>query len=326
MNKASIIYVAGHTGLIGSAIVRCLTHAGYQRIVTKRRSELDLLDWDSVSEFFDQVRPEYVVFAAGRVGGIIENQSFPADFMDENLSTQFHVLKAARRIGIKKLIFLGSSCMYPRECSQPMAEEALLSGRPEPTSLPYAVSKLVGLHLCLSYNKQDGQTKFLPLIPNSAFGPHDNFDPESGHVLAALIAKFHHAKVAGEQSVRLWGSGTPRREFIHADDIAGACLHVLEIENHEIELPMNVGVGTDISIKELATLISEIVGYRGALEWERSKPDGCPRKLLDSTRIRSSGWKPTVDLAEGLVSTYQWYVKNLDSTKVSRHPQTCQSV
>lgn len=326
MNNESIIYVAGHAGLIGSAVVRRLQRAGYQRIVTRSRRELDLQDWNRVSEFFDEVRPAYVVFAAGRVGGIVENQSFPADFMDENLSTQFHVLKAARRVGLKKLIFFGSSCMYPRECAQPMPEEALLSGWPEPTSLPYAVSKLTGVHLCLSYNKQDGQAKFLPLIPNSVFGPYDNFDPESGHVLAALIAKFHHAKVSGEESVSLWGSGTPRREFIHADDIAEACLHVLEIENHEVALPINVGVGTDISIKELATLISEIVGYRGALEWDRSKPDGCPRKLLDSTRIRSSGWKPTVDLAEGLASTYQWYLNNLDSTKVGRHPLTCHSI
>ncbi len=325
MNHQSIIYVAGHAGLIGSAVVRRLQQAGYQRIVTRSRADLELQDWSKVSEFFEAVRPDYVVFAAGRVGGIIENQSFPADFMDENLSTQFHVLKAARRVGLKKLIFFGSSCMYPRECSQPMEEEALLSGWPEPTSLPYAMSKLTGVYLCLSYNKQDGQTKFLPLIPNSVFGPYDNFDPESGHVLAALIAKFHRAKIADEQSVCLWGSGTPRREFIHADDIAEACLHMLEIENHDVELPMNVGVGTDVSIRELATLISEIVGYRGALEWDSSKPDGCPRKLLDSTRIRSSGWKPTVDLAEGLASTYQWYLENLDSTKGSYHPLTCQS-
>lgn len=326
MNKQSIIYVAGHTGLIGSAVVRRLNHAGYDRIVTRRRSELDLQDWGSVSEFFDQVRPDYVVFAAGRVGGIVENQSFPADFMDENLTTQLHVLKAARRIGLKKLIFFGSSCMYPRECSQPMAEEALLSGHPEPTSLPYAMSKLTGMHLCLAYNKQDGQTKFLPLIPNSVFGPNDNFDPDSGHVLAALIAKFHQAKVAGEKSVILWGSGTPRREFIHADDIAGACLHVLEMEVNEIELPINVGIGSDISIKELATLISGIVGYKGALEWDRSKPDGCPRKFLDSTRIRSLGWKPTVDLAEGLSCTYEWYLKNLDSFPFDNDRLTCQSV
>ncbi len=326
MNHQSIIYVAGHAGLIGSAVVRRFQQAGYQRIVTRSRADLDLQDGNAVTEFFETVRPEYVVFAAGRVGGIIENQSFPADFMDENLSTQFHVLNAARRVGLKKLIFFGSSCMYPRECSQPMAEEALLSGWPEPTSLPYAMSKLTGVHLCLSYNKQDGQAKFLPLIPNSVFGPYDNFDPESGHVLAALIAKFHRAKVAGQQSVSLWGSGTPRREFIHADDIAGACLHMLETEHHEVELPINVGVGTDISIRELATLISEIVGYKGALEWDSRKPDGCPRKLLDSRRIRSLGWKPAVDLAEGLASTYQWYLKSLDSTQDSHYPLTYHSV
>lgn len=326
MNHQSTIYVAGHGGLIGSAVVRRLQHEGYERIVTRSRRELDLQDWSKVSEFFDDVHPDYVVFAAGRVGGIIENQSFPADFMDENLSTQFHVLKAARRVGLQKLIFFGSSCMYPRECPQPMVEEALLSGWPEPTSLPYAISKLTGVHLCLSYNKQDGQARFLPLIPNSVFGPYDNFNPDSGHVLAALIAKFHRAKVAGEKSVCLWGSGTPRREFIHADDIAGACLHVLEMENHAIELPLNVGVGTDISIKELATLISEIVGYSGALEWDSSKPDGCPRKLLDSARIRSSGWKATVDFAEGLASTYQWYLQSLDSTKVGRHSLTSHTV
>ncbi len=326
MNHQSIIYVAGHGGLIGSAVVRRFQLEGYQRIVTRTRCELDLQDGTSVSEFFDDVRPDYVVFAAGRVGGIIENQSFPADFMDENISTQFHVLKSARRIGVKKLIFFGSSCMYPRECPQPMAEEALLSGWPEPTSLPYAVSKLTGVHLCLSYNKQDGHDRFLPLIPNSVFGPYDNFNPESGHVLAALIAKFHHAKVAGEKTVSLWGSGTPRREFIHADDVAGACVHVLGMENHNVELPLNVGVGTDISIKELATLISEIVGYSGALAWDRRKPDGCPQKLLDSSRIRSSGWKSTVDLAEGLASTYQWYLKSLDSTKADPHPLTCHTL
>ncbi len=320
MNNESTIYVAGHAGLTGSAVVRRLQRAGYQGIVTRIRRELDLQDWNKVFEFFNEIRPDYVVFAAGRVGGIVENQSFPADFMEENLSTQFHVLKAARQVGLKKLIFFGSSCMYPRECPQPMAETALLSGWPEPTSLPYAVSKLTGVHLCLSYNKQDGSAKFLPLIPNSVYGPYDNFDPQSGHVLAALIAKFHQAKVSGEEAVRLWGSGTPRREFVHADDIAEACLHVLQIENHEVELPINVGVGTDISIRELATLISEIVGYKGAHEWDSSKPDGCPRKLLDSTRIRSLGWKPTVDLAEGLASTYQWYLENLDSTKIGRSP------
>lgn len=326
MNNQSIIYVAGHAGLIGSAVVRRLHEAGYHKIATRCRSELDLQDWKSVSEFFDEACPDYVVFAAGRVGGILENQAFPADFMDENLSMQFNVLKAARRKGLKKLIFFGSSCMYPRECPQPMAEPALLSGRPEPSSLPYAISKLTGVHLCLAYNQQDDVTRFLPLIPNSAYGPNDNFDAESGHVLAALMTKLHQAKVSGAQSVMLWGSGTPRREFIHADDIADACLHFLAIDQKNIELPINVGVGSDISIKELANLIGEIVGYKGSLEWDRSKPDGCPRKLLNSTRIHALGWRPTVDLADGLASTYQWYLKSLDSTNVAKGQISHQSV
>jgi GDP-L-fucose synthase len=323
MNHQSIIYVAGHAGLIGSAVVRRLHSAGYHRIVTRRRSELDLQDEGGVSEFFNQVRPDYVVFAAGRVGGIVENQAFPADFMDENLTIQLNVLKAARRGGLQKFIFFGSSCMYPRECAQPMSEKALLSGWLEPTSLPYAMSKLTGVHLCLAYNKQDGANRFLPLIPNSVYGPYDNFDPESGHVLAALLAKFHQAKVAGAKSVMLWGSGTPRREFIHADDIAGACLHLLEMGNNEIELPINVGVGSDISIKELADLIAGIVGYKGSLEWDCSKPDGCPRKLLESARMHALGWKSTVGLADGLAATYEWYLKNLESLKFGNDRRSC---
>ena len=325
MNRQSIIYVAGHAGLIGSAVVRRLQHEGYQRIVTRSRRELELQDWKCVSGFFDDVRPDYVVFAAGRVGGIVENQSFPADFMDENFTTQLHVLKAARRTNIKKLIFFGSSCMYPRECPQPMAEKAILSGHPEPTSLPYALSKLVGVQLCLAYNQQDSRTRFFPLIPNSAYGPYDNFNPESGHVLAALIAKLHHAKVSGEKSVVLWGSGTPRREFVHVDDIADACLHILNMEDQDLDLPMNVGVGSDISIKELVNVIREIVGYTGSLEWDRQKPDGCPRKLLDSTRIRSLGWKPTVDLSEGLATTYDWYVENLETISSKHSRKICSS-
>jgi len=323
MNNQSSIYVAGHTGLIGSAVVRRLHKAGYANILTRSRSELDLQDSEGVSTFFDQFRPDYVVFAAGRVGGIIENQTFPADFMNENLATQLTVLQAARRFDVKKLIFFGSSCMYPRECSQPMAESALLSGQPEPTSLPYAISKLVGLHLCLAYNKQDGKTRFLPLIPNSAYGPCDNFDPNSGHVLAALITKFHQAKVSGEKTVKLWGSGTPRREFIHADDIAGACLHLLEMESNEMPLPINVGVGSDISIKELADLIGETIGYPGSVEWDQSKPDGCPRKFLDSGRMRNLGWKPDVSLAEGLQNTYEWYLNHLDSLPFLRDRVAC---
>jgi len=271
---------------------------------------LDLQDAGKVSQFFDDARPEYVVLAAGRVGGIVENQTFPSDFMDENIAIQLNVLRAARRAGVQKLIFFGSSCMYPRECAQSMAEEMLLTGKPELTSLPYAISKLAGTYLCLAYNKQDGETRFIPVIPNSTYGPHDNFDPQSGHVLSALMAKFHRAKAAGDEHVTLWGSGAPRREFIHADDVAAACLHLLRRDSGELECPLNIGVGADVSIKELAELIAAVVGYKGRLDWDRSKPDGAPRKLLDSGRIRALGWNPTIGLAEGLSITYRWYVEN----------------
>lgn len=305
------IYVAGHAGLIGSAVVRRLERDGYRTPITRRRSELDLQDAGQVSEFFEEVRPECVILAAGRVGGIVENQTFPADFLNENMAIQLNVLKAARKAGVRKLILFGSSCMYPRECSQPMAEDALLSGKPEPTSLPYAISKLAGTYLCLAYNKQDHETRFIPVIPNSAYGPHDNFDPKSAHVLSALIARFHQAKVSGAESVLLWGSGLPRREFIHADDIADACVHLLRKDDLAVELPINIGMGQDVSIKELAELIAGIVGYRGKLQWDPTKPDGAPRKLLDSARIRSLGWKPRVAFAEGVAATYRWYVDHV---------------
>jgi GDP-L-fucose synthase len=310
MNSDAVIYVAGHAGLIGSAVVRRLERDGYRGLITRRRGQLELQDAGQVADFFDEVHPEYVVLAAGRVGGIVENQTCPADFMDENIAIQLNVLKAARKIGVRKLILFGSSCMYPRECPQPMAEDILLSGKPEPTSLPYAISKLAGTHMCLAYNKQDRSTRFIPVIPNSAYGPHDNFDPKSGHVLSALMARFHQAKVSGAESVTLWGSGLPRREFIHADDIADACLHLLRQDHAALELPLNIGVGADVSIKELAELIAGVVGYKGRLEWDRTKPDGAPRKLLDSARIQSLGWKPRVGLSEGITSTYRWYVDN----------------
>ena len=310
------IYVAGHSGLIGSAVVRRLGYEGYRALITRRHSELDLRDAGRVAEFFDELRPEYVILAAGRVGGIIENQTFPADFMDENVAIQLNVLKAARKVGVRKLILFGSSCMYPRECPQPMAEEALLSGKPEPTSLPYAMSKLLGTYMCLAYNKQDHTTCFIPVIPNSAYGPHDNFDPKSAHVLSALLARFHQAKVTGAESVALWGSGAPRREFIHADDIAAACVQLLKEDDLAVEFPLNIGVGQDVSIKELAELIAGIVDYRGELKWDQTKPDGAPQKLLDSTRIRSLGWKPQIGLTEGLASTYRWYVDHVETTSV----------
>ena len=315
VDKNAIIFVAGQSGLIGSAMVRKLEYAGYSQFIAPPRRELNLRDALQVSNFFDEVRPEYVVLAAGRVGGIVENQEHPADFIQENLAMQLNVLNSACRCGVRKLILYGSSCMYPRDCRQPMAEEILLTGRPEATSLPYAIAKLAGTYMCLAYNKQYGEKRFLPVIPNSAYGPNDNFDPNSGHVLSALMARFHAAKEANLDSVTLWGSGLPRREFVHADDIADACLHLLEEDVSALEFPVNIGVGYDISIKDLAEELADVVGYKGRLEWDRSKPDGAPRKLLDSARLEAFGWKPKVKLSDGLLSTYKWYRNALVETK-----------
>jgi GDP-L-fucose synthase len=291
--------------------MRRLDRGGFDSTITEIRKNLDLTDAASVDRFFDRTQPEYVVLAAGKVGGIVENQSYPADFLNTNLAIQLNVLRAAHRVRAKKLILFASSCMYPRECPQPMPESALLSGYPEPTSLAYAISKLAGMQMCLAYNQQYGERRFIPVIPNSAFGPNDNFDPSSGHVLSALIRRFHQAKAAGAPAVTLWGSGNPRREFIHADDIADACLELMERDTSRLELPVNLGTGRDVSIRELAELVSEIIGYTGKVEWDRSKPDGAPRKLLDSSRLTDFGWRSSVDLSAGLRTTYQWYLDNV---------------
>jgi GDP-L-fucose synthase len=290
-------------------MVRRLGSEGYSGIITEPHSALDLLNSKEVARFFNRVRPEYVVLAAGRVGGIAENQIQPADFMTQNIGIQLNVLGAAHETGVRKLVFFGSSCMYPRDCPQPMAEDVLLTARPEPTSLPYAISKLAGTYMCLAYCKQYGNKRFLPVIPNSIYGPNDNFDPKSAHVLSALIARFHDAKLRQLNSVTLWGSGTARREFIHADDIADACLHLLKRDLGEIEFPLNIGVGYDMSIKELAETIAEITGFDGRIDWDKTKPDGAPRKLLDSSNIRASGWRPKIDFREGLLNTYKWYLE-----------------
>jgi len=312
MDKTSRIFVCGHAGLIGSAVMRRLEHDGYAPLIAPR-SVLDLQDAARVMDFFETKRPEYVVLAAGRVGGIVENQTVPADFMDENIAIQLNVLKAARRVDVKRLILFGSSCMYPRECAQPMAEDALLSAKPEPTSLPYAIAKLAGTFMCLAYNKQYGDKRFIPVIPNSAYGPNDNFNPQSGHVLSALMARFHLAKISGAERVTLWGTGSPCREFIHADDIADACLHLLQHCLDDVELPLNLGVGHDISIRDLAQKIAAVVGYTGMLDWDTGKPDGAPRKLLDSTRLRGTGWTPKTGFDEGLRDAYAWFVQNAQS-------------
>jgi GDP-L-fucose synthase len=310
MKSSDLIYVAGHEGLIGSAIVRTLQSSDYNNLLLRTHQELELTNTLLVDQFFDKYKPKYIFLAAGKVGGIVENKTYPADFIHTNLIIQLNVMNAAQKNNINKLIFFGSSCMYPRECKQPMAEDILLSGQPEPTSIAYAVAKLAGLQMCLAYNKQFNKQRFIPVIPNSAYGPHDNFDPNSGHVLSALITRFHKAKSEGTKSVTLWGSGNPRREFIHTDDIAKASLWLMENDTKNIPLPINIGVDYDVSIKELALTIADIVGYEGVIEWDLSKPDGTPRKLLDSGRIRSLGWKPEIDFKDGLKETYNWYLKH----------------
>lgn len=303
------IYIAGHTGLIGSAFVRRLQRDGFRHTLTATHAELDLCDAMAVEQFFSRERPEVVVMAAGMVGGIVANRDRPADFITANLSMQLNLMQSARRHGVKRFVFFGSSCMYPREASQPMAEEQLFSGKVEPTSIAYATAKMAGVQTCLAYNRQYGGQVYLPLIPNSVYGPNDNFDLEGSHVLSALIRRMHEAKQQGVNSLTLWGTGTPRREFIHADDLVAAVMHLLGNTTESTEYPMNIGTGIDYAIRELAELVAEVVGYRGEILWDSDKPDGAPRKLLDSRRILACGWQPEMDFTQGLRDTYQWYLE-----------------
>lgn len=312
-DAATRVFVAGHRGLIGSALVRRLKLEGCTNILTRSRSQLDLMQEGEVSAFFARYKPHIVFLAAGKVGGIVENQRIPADFIIQNLSIQINVLRAAHAAGVQKLVFFGSSCMYPRECPQPMAEDLILTGKPEETSLPYAISKLAGVHMCLALNKQYGETRYLPVIPNSTYGPNDDFDTRSSHVLAALIRKIDEARQTGARFVELWGSGTPCREFIHADDVADACWYLLQQDVSKLEFPINIGTGAEQSIRELAATIARILRYEGEIRWDASKPDGAPRKLLDNSRLRVLGWKPTVNLEDGIRRTYEWYLENKDA-------------
>lgn len=310
-NNDTPIYIAGHTGLIGSAFLRRFQSEGFTRLITKTHSELDLTSQCRVESFFSEYRPDIVFLCAGRVGGILENRDHPADFILENLSIQLHVISAAFRNGVKRLFFPGSTCMYPRQCPQPMKEQDLLTGMLEPTSLPYALSKLSGLYLCLSLNQQYGDKRFFPVIPNNAYGPNDDFNLSSCHVIPAMLRRFHDAKVSRSEVVTLWGTGTPRREFVHADDIADACLYLLRGSPNEFELPINIGAGKDHSIRELAEMVSEIVDFKGMIEFDAAKPDGAPKKLLDSSQIFSLGWRPKKSLEEGLRATYEWFLKKV---------------
>ena len=292
---------------MGSAIVRRLKSEGYEKILTATSKELDLREQAEVREFFDSERPDYVFLAAAKVGGILANNAWPADFIYQNLMIEANVIESARLSGVEKLLFLGSTCIYPKMAPQPLKEEYLLSGPLEPTNEWYAVAKIAGIKLCQAYQRQYG-CKFISAMPTNLYGPEDNFDLESSHVMPALIRKFHEAKVGGEASVTVWGSGKPLREFLHVDDCSAACLYLME--HYEGEEIVNIGVGEDLSIAELADLVKQVVGYQGQIVYDAGKPDGTPRKLVDVSRINGLGWKAGIPLAEGIRSTYQWFLEN----------------
>jgi GDP-L-fucose synthase len=308
MNPDAKIFVAGHGGLVGSAIVRRLRAGGFENLVLRDRQGLDLTRQHAVEEFFAGVRPDYVFLAAAKVGGILANSNYPADFLRDNLAIQTNVIDAAYRNGVKKLLFLGSSCIYPKHAPQPMAEDCLLTGPLEPTNEWYAIAKIAGLKMCQAYRRQYGFNA-ISAMPTNLYGPGDNFSPEGSHVLPALIRKTHEAKQSGASEVEIWGTGTPRREFLHVDDLADACLFLME--RYDDERPINVGWGSDVSIADLAALVAATEAFTGQLRFDPTKPDGTPRKLLDVSRLRSLGWTPTVALDAGIERTYEWYLKTL---------------
>jgi GDP-L-fucose synthase len=312
MKKESRIYVAGHRGLVGSAIVRRLRAAGYENLVLRTSKELDLREQQDVRAFFAEEEPEYVILAAARVGGIVANDTYPAEFIYDNLMIEANVIDASYRAGVKKLLALGSTCIYPRLAPQPLREESLLTGPLEPTNEWYAVAKIAGIKLCQSYHLQYG-ARFIAAMPTNLYGPGDNFDLETSHVLPALIRKFHEARASGASTVTLWGSGRPMREFLHVDDMADACLFLMEeYEDPEI---INIGVGEDLSIAALADIVGGVVGFRGQIRYDSSKPDGTPRKLVDTSKINGLGWKAKIDLKEGIESTYQWFLERADCVR-----------
>ncbi|MFT6581331.1 MAG: GDP-L-fucose synthase [Alphaproteobacteria bacterium] len=304
MEKTSRIFVAGHRGLVGSAISRALTAAGHTEILERSRTELDLLDRAAVDRFFESERPEFVFLAAAKVGGIHANATQSAAFLYENVTIQSNVIDSAYRHGVEKLLFLGSSCIYPKFADQPIKEEYLLTGELEPTNECYAIAKIAGLKMCAAYRKQYGFNA-ISLMPTNIYGPYDNFDLETSHVIPALIRKAHEAKVSGADSMGVWGTGSPRREFLHVDDLAAACL--FSMQNYEGEVALNVGVGEDVTIKEMVELICEVVGFTGRLDFDTSKPDGTPRKKLDVGRLDAQGWRAAIGLREGISSAYAWY-------------------
>ncbi len=302
------VYVAGHRGMVGSAIVRALTARGYDNLILRTSTELDLRDNRQVAGFFSETKPEHVYLAAAKVGGILANSTLPAEFIYDNLAIQTNVLHQAYLHGVKKLLLLGSSCIYPRDSPQPMKEEYLLTGPLEPTNEWYAVAKIAGIKMCQAYRRQYG-CDFIAAMPTNLYGPNDNFDLQTAHVLAALLRRFHEAHEQGIAPV-LWGSGTPRREFLHADDCAEACLFLMD--RYSDPMIMNVGAGEEISIADLATLVAEVIGYRGDVHWDRTKPDGMPRKLMECSRMTALGWRRRISLREGLVDAYGWYRRQVE--------------
>lgn len=312
MEKDAKIYIAGHRGLVGSALLRKLEREGYRNIIYRSSAELDLRRQERVESFLKLARPEYVVLAAAKVGGIEANQRYSADFLYDNLMIQTNVIDSAYRNGVKKLLFMGSSCIYPKYARQPIKEEYLLSGKLEPTNEAYSIAKIAGLKMCQHYNQQYG-TCFIAVMPSNLYGPGDNFDPDRSHVLPALLRKIHQAKVEKQKEVVVWGSGNPRREFLHVDDLAEALLFLIKI-GHSAQL-INIGVGKDITIRELAMMIKEIVGFKGEIVYDRTKPDGTPRKLLDISRLKQLGWQAKISLEQGINQTYQSY---LASSRVVR--------
>lgn len=310
MNKDARVFVAGHRGLVGSAILRKLDAANFSNLLTRDRTVLDLQDQSEVEAFFDEQAPEYVFLAAAHVGGIHANSAYPADFIRNNLQIQINVTDSAYRNGTKKLLFLGSSCVYPRLAPQPMTEDCLLTGPLEETNQAYAVAKIAGIEMCRAYRRQYGFDA-ISIMPTNIYGPQDNFSLETSHVLPALIRKFHEAKENGSDCVVVWGTGNPRREFLHVDDLADACLFLME--HYDEEALVNVGWGEDVSVKELAELIGSVVGYSGELKFDSSRLDGTPRKLLDVSRLTKLGWWPKIPLEPGIESTYAWFLQHIDS-------------
>lgn len=307
MNKNSKIYIAGHNGLVGSAIIRRLQKDGYTNLLLRTHKEMELTDQRAVAEFFAKEKPEYVFLAAAKVGGIMANQTYPANFIYENLAIQNNLIHQSYLNGVKKLLFLGSSCIYPRLCPQPIKEKYLLSGKLEPTNNAYAIAKIAGIIMCQSYNKQYN-TNFISVMPTNLYGQNDNFNLDDSHVLPALIKKFHEAKKNKAKEVAIWGTGNAMREFLHVDDLANACVFLMNSYNDSGII--NIGTGEDLPIKKLAELIRNVVGYKGKISWDSTKPDGTPRKLLDVSRLHQLGWKHKINLEKGIKMTYEWYKKN----------------